>query len=145
MEFIQIGLSSKETKIACSGSFMRSLPEIVNSEGEDLLLKYYKDKYSQEELINILFSKGWSWPLSYEEESHIIDVAVAKEIQEGRQVFLSYTQNPDFLEKDSLPERVLEWYRSSLGEDLVRGDLFTSPLLRLKNEQKFMNYLEVKE
>ena len=132
MEFIQIGLSSKETKIACSGSFMRSLPEIVNSEGEDLLLKYYKDKYSQEELINILFSKGWSWPLSYEEESHIIDVAVAKEIQEGRQVFLSYTQNPDFLEKDSLPERVLEWYRSSLGEDLVRGDLFTSPLLRLK-------------
>ncbi len=132
MEFIQIGLSSKETKIACSGSFMRSLPEIVNSEGEDILLKYYKDKYSQEELINILFSKGLSWPLSYEEESHIIDVAVAKEIQEGRQVFLSYTENPDFLEKDSLPERVLEWYRSSLGEDLVRGDLFTSPLLRLK-------------
>ena len=57
MEFIQIGLSSKETKIACSGSFMRSLPEIVNSEGEDILLKYYKDKYSQEELINILFPK----------------------------------------------------------------------------------------
>ncbi len=46
MEFIQIGLSSKETKIACLGSFMRSLPEIVNSEGEDILLKYYKDKYS---------------------------------------------------------------------------------------------------
>ncbi len=132
MEFIQIGLSSRETKIACSGSFMRSLPEIVNSEGEDVLLKYYKDKYSQEELINILFSKGWSWPLSYEEESHIIDVAVAKEIHAGRQVFLNYAQNPDFLEKEYLPEKVLEWYKSSLGEDLVRGKLFASPLLRLK-------------
>ncbi len=74
MEFIQIGLSSKETKIACSGSFMRSLPEIVNSEGEDILLKYYKDKYSQGRINKYSFSKGWSWPLSYEEESHIIDV-----------------------------------------------------------------------
>jgi len=132
MEFIQIGLSSKKTKIACSGSFMRSLPEIVNSEGEDVLLKYYKDKYSQKELVNILFSKGWSWPLSCEEESHIIDVAVAKEIQQGRRVFLNYAQNPNFLEKESLPEKVLEWYRNSLDEDLLRSDLFASPLLRLK-------------
>lgn len=41
MEFIQIGIASK-TKIACSGSFMRALPKIINDQGEDVVYKHYK-------------------------------------------------------------------------------------------------------
>jgi len=65
MEFIQIGIASKKTKIACSGSFMRALPKIINDQGEDVVYKHYKKSYDSKDLMHILFSKGWSWPLSF--------------------------------------------------------------------------------
>ena len=41
MEFIQIGLSSVKTKLACSGSMMRALPRFVNEEGKEFLIGYF--------------------------------------------------------------------------------------------------------
>ena len=41
MEFIQIGIASTKTKFNCSGSMMRALPRLVNSEGEEFLSKYF--------------------------------------------------------------------------------------------------------
>ncbi len=136
MEFIQIGLSSKETKVACSGSFMRALPKIINDQGEDVVYKHYKKSYDSKDLINILFSKGWSWPLSFEEESHIIDIAVQKEIIEGRKVFLDYTSNPQFMNKNTVPEDIIKWYKTSVGIDLLEDKVFCNPLLRLKTMNK---------
>ena len=136
MEFIQIGIASKKTKIACSGSFMRALPKIINDQGEDVVYKHYKKIYDSKYLIHILFSKGWSWPLSFEERSHIIDIAVQKEIMEGKKVFLDYTTNPQFMNKDTIPQDIIDWYKSSLGMDLLGEDVFSSPLLRLKKMNK---------
>jgi succinate dehydrogenase / fumarate reductase flavoprotein subunit len=136
IEFIQIGLSSKKTKIACSGSFMRALPKITNDLGEDVILKYYKNKYDPKKLISILFSKGWSWPLSYEEESHIIDVAVANEILNRRKVFLDYTSNPEFFSKDSIPEEIINWYKQEINVNLYDQKFYSSPLNRLKSINK---------
>ncbi|PNR99459.1 succinate dehydrogenase [Petrotoga mexicana DSM 14811] len=136
MEFIQIGLSSKKTKIACSGSFMRSLPKITNNLGEDVILKYYKNKYDPKKLISILFSKGWSWPLSYDEESHIIDVAVAKEILDGRKIFLDYTFNPEFFSKGSIPEEIINWYKQEINVNLFDQKFYSNPLKRLKSINK---------
>lgn len=136
MEFIQIGIASKKTKIACSGSFMRALPKIINDQGEDVVYKHYKKSYESKDLIHILFSKGWSWPLSFEERSHIIDIAVQKEIMEGKKVFLDYTANSQFMNKDTIPQEIIDWYKSSLGMDLLDDDVFSSPLLRLKKMNK---------
>ncbi|HPT77435.1 MAG: FAD-binding protein [Defluviitoga tunisiensis] len=136
MEFIQIGIASKKTKIACSGSFMRALPKIINDQGEDVVYKHYKKSYDSKDLMHILFSKGWSWPLSFEERSHIIDIAVQKEIMEGKKVFLDYTTNPQFMNKDTIPQDIIDWYKSSLGMDLLGEDVFSSPLLRLKKMNK---------
>jgi len=41
MEFIQIGLSSVKTKLACSGSMMRALPRLINDEGKEFLADYF--------------------------------------------------------------------------------------------------------
>ncbi|HOB16661.1 MAG TPA: FAD-binding protein [Defluviitoga sp.] len=136
MEFIQIGIASKKTKIACSGSFMRALPRIINDLGEDIICKHYKKNYDSKDLVRILFSKGWSWPLSYEEESHIIDIAVQKEIMEGRKIFLDYSANPEFLSKSTVPQDIIDWYKTSLGIDLLGDDVFSRPLLRLKKMNK---------
>ena len=136
MEFIQIGIASKKTKIACSGSFMRALPKIINDQGEDVVYKHYKKIYDSKYLIHILFSKGWSWPLSFEEESHIIDIAVQKEIMEGRKVFLDYTSNPQFMNKNAVPEDIINWYKTSVGIDLLEDKVFCNPLLRLKAMNK---------
>lgn len=136
MEFIQIGIASKKTKIACSGSFMRALPKIINDQGEDVVYKHYKKSYDSKDLMHILFSKGWSWPLSFEEESHIIDIAVQKEIIEGRKVFLDYTSNPQFMNKNTVPEDIIKWYKTSVGIDLLEDKVFCNPLLRLKTMNK---------
>jgi succinate dehydrogenase / fumarate reductase flavoprotein subunit len=47
----------------------------------------------------LLFAKGASWPVSCEEKSHIIDIAVFKEINSGRKVYLDYNKNPEGLNK----------------------------------------------
>jgi len=80
MEFIQIGLSSSKTKLACSGSIMRCVPRFVNEKGEEFLINYpitYND----------VFEKGATWPISYEHKTCLIDIAVFREIARGVKCF----------------------------------------------------------
>jgi succinate dehydrogenase / fumarate reductase flavoprotein subunit len=95
MEFIQIGLSSTKTKLACSGTMLRAMPRIINSDGEEFLKNYFPKNTTPSEICNILFAKGASWPISYEEKSHIIDIAVFKEINLGKKVYLDYNATPE--------------------------------------------------
>ncbi len=69
MEFIQIGLSSVKTKLACSGSMMRSIPRFVNEEGREFLTDYFPPDTSLAEIYNFVFEKGASWPVSSEKEN----------------------------------------------------------------------------
>jgi succinate dehydrogenase / fumarate reductase flavoprotein subunit len=57
---------------------------------------------------------------------------VQKEIMEGRKVFLDYTSNPQFMNKNTVPEDIIKWYKTSLGIDLLEDKVFCNPLLRLK-------------
>ena len=132
MEFIQIGLSSVKTKLACSGSMMRALPRLVNDQGKEFLINYFPQDTSLNEIYLTLFQKGASWPVSFEHKSHLIDIAVFKELTEGRKVYLDYSYNLQDLKWEELP-KVAEWYKKVKGTDLSKEEkLKASPLLRLK-------------
>jgi len=132
MEFIQIGLSSVKTKLACSGSMMRALPALVNDEGKEFLLDYFPEGTTTREIYLTLFQKGASWPVSFEHKSHLIDIAVFKELRRGRKVYLDYSHNPRGLKLEELSE-VVDWYRKVKELNLLKQkELQKSPLQRLK-------------
>lgn len=101
MEFIQIGLSSVNTGLACSGSMMRAIPRFVNEKGEEFLKKY---EISFEEI----FEKGSTWPISAEHRTSRIDIAVYREIMKGHKVYMDFTQDPDGFDFEFLREN-LKW------------------------------------
>lgn len=145
MEFIQIGLSSIDTKLACSGSMMRAIPRFVNDKGEEFLSKYFPSNTSLSEVYLTIFQKGSSWPVSFEHESCFIDLAVFKEIREGRKVYLDYTTNPKSLKWEKL-DQVLKWYREVKNLSLENIALKDSPWVRLQRiNPEVVSWFERKE
>lgn len=132
MEFIQIGLSSVTTKLACSGSMMRAIPRFINGRDEEFLSRYFPSGASLHEIYSTVFYKGSSWPVSAEQRSSLIDIAVYRELMGGGEVYLDYNHNPENLVWERLQE-ITDWYRNEKGIDLLRrGECRESPLARLK-------------
>jgi succinate dehydrogenase / fumarate reductase flavoprotein subunit len=131
MEFIQIGIASVKTKFNCSGSMMRAVPRIINDAGEEFLKKYFPEGTSCEEIYNTLFKKGASWPVSYEHKTHIIDIALYKEMKAGHRVFLDYGRNPEGFRFDMLSEENRTRYRREQTRDIGEQKRNESPLYRL--------------
>lgn len=134
LEFIQIGLCSVATKLACSGSLMRAVPRLVNDRGEEFLSRYFPPGATAAELAAAVFRKGATWPVSFEHDTHRIDVAVAHEILAGRRVFLDFAGNPRGLQWADLPPELLARFESEAAvasPDALRTDSQASPLARL--------------
>jgi len=132
MEFVQIGLCSLATGLAMSGSMMRAMPRVINDDGEEFLTRYFPPDTPWGHLCGVLFEKGASWPVSYEQPSRIIDIAVTYERARGRKVYLDYGQNPQGLSVELLPEAVLNWYQEVKGVPLEQRPYSDSPLARLQ-------------
>ncbi len=132
LEFIQIGLSSVKTRLACSGSMMRALPRLVNDHDQEFLARHFAPDRSLAQVYNVLFAKGASWPVSLEEASHRIDVAVERERVAGRRVFLDFSRNPAGLDWEALDPAILRWYREVKGVNLDHPAPRQSPLRRLE-------------
>jgi len=132
MEFIQIGLSSVQTKLACSGSMMRALPRLINDQGVQFLSHYFPSCTPLGQVYTVLFRKGASWPVSNEEPSRIIDIAVHYERAKGRRVYLDYGTNPVGLDWDALGPELRSWYHDTKGVALSDPRIRNSPLRRLE-------------
>jgi succinate dehydrogenase / fumarate reductase flavoprotein subunit len=132
LELIQIGLSSVKTKLACSGSLMRAVPRFVNEDGEEFLARYFPAGTSRLEIHTTVFRKGASWPVSQREPSRIIDIAVSREIAQGKKVSLDYGANPDGFAFDTLPEEIKRRYESEKKVPVTDGKRRASPLHRLR-------------
>jgi len=131
MEFIQIGLSSIKTRLACSGSMMRTIPRFVNDEGREFLSDYFTGT-PVKEIYNLVFEKGASWPVSLEKKTHLIDVAVFKEMTKGGRIFLDYSTNPrDFTFRD-LKGLWQERYKREIKNRKRDQERDESPLHRLE-------------
>jgi len=131
MEFIQIGLSSTKTKLACSGSMMRAVPRFVNDRGEEFLPNYFPRDASLNEIYNLVFEKGASWPVSMEKKAHLIDTAVFKDIEKGHRIFLDYSENPKAFKFEELQTKWQERYKREIKRESGDEKRNKSPLHRL--------------
>ena len=131
MEFIQIGLSSVKTRLACSGSMMRAIPRFLNREGQEFLGNYFPQGTPPAEIYNLVFEKGASWPVSNEKRTYLIDVAVFKEIAKGRRVFLDYSANPQGFQFQDLEMKWQERYKNEIKREISDEERSKSPLHRL--------------
>lgn len=132
MEFIQIGLSSVKTKLACSGSMMRAVPRFVDEEGREFLSDYFPPGTPEAEIHNLVFEKGSSWPVSREKRTCLIDVAVWREWAKGHRVFLDYERNPKGFSFEALSSKWQGRYRSEMKNDLGMSKRRENPRYRLE-------------
>ena len=131
MEFIQIGPASIKTRLNCSGSLMRAAPRFINEKGEEFLNKHFPKGMPTADIINLIFEKGSSWPVSLEKRTHLIDVAMFKEIAQGHRVFLDYKANPEGFKFHDLDSKWQERYEKEMKSQLGPGQRAVSPFHRL--------------
>jgi len=131
MEFIQIGPASIKTRLNCSGSLMRAVPRFINEAGEEFLKNYFPRKTSPSEISDLVFEKGSSWPASLEKKTHLIDVAMFKEIAQGHRVFLDYSINPEGFRFQDLDPKLQERYEKEVKSRVDPDQRAASPFLRL--------------
>lgn len=143
-EFIQFMISSVKTKLLLSGSMMRAVPRIVNERDEEILYRYLPADITPQQVHELIFSKGYQFPVSYEHSSHIIDVAVFKECQAGHKVFIDFNKNPDHFQFDALPEEFKRRYQTEQVQDLGYASRQSTPTARLLeiNPKAFEIYKE---
>jgi succinate dehydrogenase / fumarate reductase flavoprotein subunit len=132
MEFIQIGLSSVKTRLACSGSMMRAIPRFLNDEGQEILHNDFPPGTPPKEIYNLVFEKGASWPVSMEKKTHLIDVAVFKEMAKGHRIFLDYNVNPRDFRFQDLKAIWQERYKGEIKNKKRDEERDESPLHRLE-------------
>lgn len=130
MEFIQMGIASTRAKFSCSGSMMRAVPRLINDKGEEFLPKYFPANTPYREIYNVLFQKGFSWPVSYEHKTSLLDIAVYKEQRAGRKIYLDFGKNPEGFSFDLLTEQNRAHYIKEVSREL--GDKrHEAPIYRL--------------
>lgn len=130
-EFIQLMISSIKTKLLLSGSMMRAVPMIVNELGEEFLYKYLPVGTTPQQMHNLVFSKGYQFPVSYEHPTRILDIAVFRECQAGHRVYVDLAANPGDFSFDNINETFQERYRREMKQDLGDAKRKESPLNRL--------------
>jgi len=132
IEFIQFGLSSTATSLACSGSLMRAFPRI-GADGRDLLADVQRIAPDRDP-IELLFMKGASWPVSAESPARAVDIAAWRATSRGETVTLDYRANPDFVDTAyigrRLPEVVRAWFENR-GILLTGNGSISTPIERL--------------
>ncbi len=131
MEFIQIGPASIKTRLNCSGSLMRAIPRFVNESEEEFLNNYLPRETSPSEISDLVFEKGSSWPVSLEKRTHLIDVAMSKEIARGHRVFLDYSINPEGFRFQDLDPKWQERYEREVKSRIDPNQRTASPFYRL--------------
>lgn len=131
MEFIQIGPASIKTRLNCSGSLMRAVPRLVNERDEEFLKNHLPEKMSPAEIGNLIFEKGSSWPVSIEKKTHLIDVAMFKEMSRGHRIFLDYRTNPEGFRFRDLDQKWQERYEREIKGPVSDQRRERSPLDRL--------------
>ncbi len=131
MEFIQIGPASIKTRLNCSGSLMRAVPRFVNENGKEFLKKYLPESMTCKDINNLIFEKGASWPVSLEKRTHLIDVAMFKEMVQGHRIFLDYTTNPESFSFQDLDQKWQDRYRREIKRPISSQQREQTPLDRL--------------
>ena len=97
LEFIQFGLVNPPSKLACSGSLMRAIPNVVDQDDNDLFSNIDTPVLNPTDTANpyasALFQKGASWPVSVESDALTVDTSIWWITSKGRKVHLDFRRN----------------------------------------------------
>lgn len=129
----QFGLASLYPRWNVSGTYMQVLPRFVSTDQDggderEFLMEYFR---SREEMLSMVFLKGYQWPFDTAKifgGSSVIDLLVYQEtILRGRKVYLDFTRNPgdEPIPFDRLNEECREYLTRA-------GALFGTPIERLQ-------------
>lgn len=125
MDQWQYGIASTKFRWNLSGTYQQVIPRYisVDENGEEREFLYEE---LGEEAYGAVFLKGYQWPFDTRktEGSSRVDLIVAKQIKEGKRVYLDFTRNPIGLELDRLPDEAHSYLERS-------GALFGTPIERL--------------
>ena len=125
MDQWQYGIASTKFRWNLSGTYQQVIPRYisVDENGEESEFLYEE---LGEEAYGAIFLKGYQWPFDTRKTdgSSRVDLIVAKQIKEGKRVYLDFTQNPVGLELDRLPKEAHSYLERS-------GALFGTPIERL--------------
>ncbi|MBQ9747944.1 MAG: FAD-binding protein [Clostridia bacterium] len=102
----QYGLASVKFRWNLSGTYQQVIPRYVSTDmnGNDER-EFLREAFaSDEEMLNAIFLKGYEWPFDPKKTvgggSSRVDLAVFRERQRGRRVFLDYRRNPAAADRD---------------------------------------------
>ncbi len=143
----QYGLASVKFRWNLSGTYQQVLPRYISTDenGNDER-EFLMDAFeTEEEMLHAIFSKGYEWPFDPKKTikggSSRVDLAVFREKQKGRRVFLDYTGNPSAadcngkLNIEKLSEKTKEYLRNSdaltLDTPIERLAKMNTPAIRL--------------
>lgn len=101
-----IGTSRDSFPWNLSGTYAQAMPYVysVDEHGEEcnFLARYYR---STQELASNTFRKGYQWPFHatrmLDFGSSLFDLAVFREMQAGRQVYMDFNRNPQAVDGDA--------------------------------------------
>ncbi|MBR6743614.1 MAG: FAD-binding protein [Clostridia bacterium] len=133
----QYGLASVDFRWNLSGTYQQVLPRYISTDenGEDER-EFLREAFeSDEEMLHAIFSKGYEWPFDPKKTvvggSSRVDLAVFREKQRGRRVFLDYRRNPSAVDDngalrvEKLSEKAREYLTNS-------NALLPTPIERLE-------------
>ncbi|MBP3315694.1 MAG: FAD-binding protein [Clostridia bacterium] len=125
MDQWQYGIASTKFRWNLSGTYQQVIPRYisVDESGEE---KEFLYEELGEEAYGAIFLKGYQWPFDTRKTdgSSRVDLIVAKQIKEGKRVYLDFTRNPIGLDLDRLPDEAHSYLERS-------GALFGTPIERL--------------
>lgn len=105
-----------------SGTYVQVIPHIysVDDEGNEyhFLADYYR---TTQEMASNIFRKGYQWPFHASRmldfKSSLVDLAIFRESQKGRKVFMDFNRNPDAIDApfslDRLDDDVSTYLRNA--------------------------------
>ena len=134
----QFGISTSRDNFPwnLSGTYVQAMPYIFSRDARGNVHNFLADFYrTTQELASNVFRKGYQWPFHatrmLDFGSSLVDLAIVKETQAGRKVFMDFNRNPlpvpgdaDF-DLDSLDPDVRAYLKNA-------GALLEKPLDRLR-------------
>ena len=145
----QYGIASLAFRWNLSGSYQQVPPRYVSADENGIEREFLPDAFENEkDALAAQFAKGYEWPFDPAKvgagrgsRSSEVDLAVWRETQAGRRVFLDFRENPRAVARDGLtPETVGETAYRYLVSSRALGE---TPVKRLRqmNEKAYRLYL----
>lgn len=127
MEEWQYGIASTKFRWNLSGTYQQVIPRYVSVDEDGNEREFLYDALGDDSL-GLVFLKGYQWPFDTRKTqgSSKIDLLCAREIKQGRRVYLDFMNNPKGLEKgfSALTEEAYDYLSRSEA-------LFGTPIERL--------------